>query len=68
MGQTDAARPQPLDNPKFGRLIDTVEDYMHYCHNEDYCEDNDYRQYVFEEALAAVYGPDIFTYLNRITP
>lgn len=61
--------PQPLDYHKVDliNIIKSCEDYMKYLHSDEYHEDNDYPQYMFEDMMKAVYGKDIFKYIRKLT-
>lgn len=41
------------------RYIDFIDD------DEDYHEDNDYDHYIFEEALEAIFGKDVWDFVNN---
>jgi len=41
--------------------------YIDFINSDDYHEDNDYDHYIFEEAVKAVYGKDIFDWVNKNT-
>jgi len=51
--------PQPLADPNFSALVTLVTDYV-----EDIQNDDDMEHWVFEAAIEAVYGHDIWNYLN----
>lgn len=48
----------------FTNLISTLESYLDEEENMD--EDTDTLHYVFEEALKAFYGRDVFNYVNSL--
>lgn len=59
--------PVPLDEPDFEELRQMVVDYVKYCQNEgEYCSDNDWDHYIFEQAVISVYGREIWPLLNEI--
>jgi hypothetical protein len=51
-----------IDKTPFGK---TTQEYLEALTKEDYCGDNDYDHYIFEEAMKFLYGPDIFDWVNR---
>jgi hypothetical protein len=57
------AIPEPLAAPDFTPVVNLVlDDVAQIVHGE---RDEDMRQYIYEEAIKAVYGPDIWPILNR---
>lgn len=48
--------PQPLANPDFSALQQTVIECVLRTHQEQY-EDEDSRYYISQEAITAIYGP-----------
>lgn len=54
----------PLPNPDFTKLIRCVQECVQQVVVDGY-DDDDNTQYVYEEALQAIYGDDIFEKLNR---
>lgn len=64
-----AERPKPLEKPDFAALIEAVQAYVDFVESEEYHEDSasDERNYVFEAAVEAVYGPNIWPHINSET-
>lgn len=58
-----AGPPTPLEKPDYSQLRQMIiGEITQACEN---CyQDDDFEHYVYEEAMKAVYGPDIFTWLN----
>jgi len=58
--------PKELKQPNFSALIAEVQAYIEYMGSEDYHEDgaSDYEHSVFEAAIEAVYGPDVWKWVN----
>ncbi len=58
-------RPKPLDKEQINldKLICILEEYLDECERGD--EDTDTTHYIFEEALMAVYGRNVFDYANK---
>ncbi len=49
-------------------LKNICKEYIDFVSNkEEYHEDNDYRYYIYEKALEAIYGKAIWKYKNEIT-
>lgn len=59
-------RPQLLHSPDTEILKQQVTGYLDFVESEDYHEDNDYRQYIFEAAVEAYYGKDVWSFINSI--
>jgi hypothetical protein len=53
--------PVPLANPDWSKLINTAVSHL-----ATYDEDNDDKHYIYEEAMQAIFGPDIFSRLREI--
>lgn len=51
-------------NPALHVLINTCEEYMNFLESKDYHEDHDYAHYIFEAALEALYGPEVWAFVN----
>jgi len=58
--------PKPLDVPDFNRLIVEVMDYVKWIESGEYHSDNDWVEYIFEEAVKAVYGDRVFDWVNEV--
>lgn len=47
-------------------LKDTVKGYIDFIDNDkEYFEDNDYGGYIFEAAVMALFGKDVFEWINK---
>lgn len=57
--------PRMLDKPDLRRLKYTLQEYMDFVFSDEYYSDNDYRHYIYEDALKAFYGEDIFDEINK---
>jgi Holliday junction resolvase RusA-like endonuclease len=58
------APPTPVPNPDFSNLVKTIVDCLEESIRDQY-EVKDFEQYVYEEAMKAVYGPDFFEWRNK---
>ena len=54
------AKPEPVLNPDFSTLISYCKQHI----DSPNMEDNPY--YIYEVAMIAIYGKDVFKYLNSI--
>lgn len=61
--------PKPLENPDFSFLSEQCKAHILEMTSIDYCEDNcsDNAHYIYEAAMQAVYGKDIWTWINKQT-
>lgn len=53
----------PYNSVNWIPLYDIVRDHIHNIHNK--CSDEDEKQYIFEKAIVAVYGNDIWKWYNN---
>ncbi len=58
--------PKPLDVPDFNRLIVEVMEYVKWIESGEYHSDGDQVEYIFEEAVKAVYGDRVFDWVNDV--
>ena len=56
----------PKDKIKIDKLVKCTEDYVDFILSDNYHDDNDYRQFIFEEAIKAVYGTGFWKWMNNI--
>ena len=59
---------QPLDKPDFSRLIKTLEEYVLEIKRkgENFYDDDHIRHRLYEDALVAVYGKDVWSWLRKM--
>jgi hypothetical protein len=62
--EKQASIPQPLEMPNYQQLINTCHDYIHELAMLGYA-DEDYKHYIYEAALEAIYGNDVWTFINK---
>ncbi len=60
-------KPQQLDIPKLSNLKDILSEYIDDIFNNKYNPDSDDVNYIFEEAMKAFYGNDIFEWIGNNT-
>lgn len=59
-------KPEQVKEPDLTALRKICQDYIDFIDNdEEYHEDNDYNQYVFETALEMIFGKDVYEYINN---
>jgi len=56
-------KPKPLENPDFSGLKRQVEEHLDSIANKTDREDDDH--YIYEAAVTAVFGNDVWTYINK---
>jgi hypothetical protein len=59
--------PKPLEFPNFDHVKKACAEHVQSIIDGTYHEDNDDAHYIFEEAMKAVYGADIFKWYNANT-
>lgn len=57
-----AKRPKPIENPDFSILLDNCAEYIKQLSANGYYDD-DLKDYVFEAAVEAIYGRDIWDWV-----
>ena len=55
--------PSALENPDYSELQDLCSKYMYDIEKAEYVDD-DYPHYIYEAAMHALYGKDVFRYIN----
>jgi hypothetical protein len=59
-------KPKVLEFPDISRLVKICQEYMDFVDNdEEYYEDNNYDHYIFEEAMATIFGERVFDFINE---
>lgn len=63
-----AKREPPMSNRSidWSSLRKLVFEYVVFIASDDYHEDNDYKGYIFESALTAIYGQPIWDWINEV--
>lgn len=61
-------KPTALPNPDFTKLIEALQEYIDFVGSDDFHEDvdDDYENEIFETALEAVYGPNVWNWINEV--
>lgn len=57
-------KPIALKEINTNKLQKLCEEYINFMNSDEYNEDNEYDQYIFEEAMITIFGRDIFNYIN----
>lgn len=67
LGSSTDIKPKMLVDSKIKleNLKSITNDYIDFVSSEEYHEDNDYKQYIYEEVMKTFYGKDIFKYINN---
>ncbi len=58
--------PKMLETPELDELKELVKEYIDFLYSDEWYEDNDYHQYIFEKTIEAFYGKNIFKELNKL--
>lgn len=59
-------KPKQLETVDLQNLRKICQDYMNFVDDdEEYHDDNDYNQYIFERAMETFYGKDVWTFINN---
>ena len=53
-------KPKPLDDIKISDLKALCREYIDFVYSDEYYEDNDYNQYIFQVAMMTIFGNDVF--------
>lgn len=61
--RTKPTAPPVLDNPNWKPLLDVCHDYLHELEVMGWADD-DYKHYIYEAALDAIYGKDVWNFIN----
>lgn len=61
-------RPPFIENPDLTTLRGVVEEYLAFLEGDGYDEDQkgDAKQYIFEAAVEALWGPQAFPYIRQV--
>lgn len=57
--------PEPLPSPDFSELIKLCQEHIDFLASDDYYADNDNKQYIYEAAIEAVFGKNVWKWINR---
>ena len=57
-------KPIMIENPDLTKLKKMVQHQINEISNPDYCDDNDNDYYIYEVAMEAFFGKDVFRYIN----
>lgn len=58
-------RPKELPNKDFSQVINTVREYVEDMIEQEW-DNDDWRQYIFEAAVEAVYGQEFWGWKNKL--
>jgi hypothetical protein len=59
-------KPKQLEKINLDDLKKICQEYIDFVDNdEEYHEDNDFDQYIFEKAMMTIFGENVFEYINQ---
>lgn len=59
-------KPKQLEQINLYELRKICQEYIDFIDNdEEYYEDNDFDQYIFEKAMETIFGENVFEYINK---
>jgi hypothetical protein len=59
----EAGKPQRIENPNFKVLIEMCQSYLDQVTDLGFV-DEDVKEYIFEGAMCAVFGDDVWSFIN----
>lgn len=59
-------KPEPVVNPDFAELYKLCKDHIDFLDSDEYHEDNDDKTFIYEAALEAVFGKDVWKWVNQV--
>lgn len=64
--QNKMEKPKQLNQVNLDELREICQEYIDFVDsNDEYYEDNNFDQYIFEKAMIALYGEDVFNWINE---
>jgi hypothetical protein len=57
--------PKPVPQPDFNNLIRMCQEYIFEINSNVVELDDNWKQYIYEEALKTIFGPCIFNWINK---
>lgn len=64
--QKEANKPKMItEGIDLAELVITCQEYIDNLFKGEYFDRDDYQHYIYEEALKALYGKDIFNWINK---
>jgi hypothetical protein len=59
-------KPKQLEQINLDELKKICQEYIDFVDNdEEYYEDNDFNQYIFETAMMTIFGENVFQYIDQ---
>jgi hypothetical protein len=66
LNQNKMEKPKQLIEVNLDELRKICQEYVDFVDSDDeYYEDNNYDQYIFGRAMVALYGKDVFNWINE---
>ena len=56
--------PTIKENIDYTPLIEQIQEYLAYLESDEYHEDNDFKDYIYETAIEVVIGESFWKYIN----
>ena len=64
--KTTLEKPTQLKETDLSKLREVCQNYIDFIDNDsEYHEDNDFSNYIFEQALEVIYGEDVWNFVNN---
>ena len=67
LARREVKLPEPVASPDFSRVIAICKQKITELKEQGY-DDDDTAHNIYEEAMVAVFGPDVFDWINEVTP
>tara|TARA_R100001530_G_scaffold26226_4_gene21141 strand:- start:20303 stop:20494 length:192 start_codon:yes stop_codon:yes gene_type:complete len=58
-------KPVQIKEPDFNKLRNLCQLHLDFCASADFHGDNDDGHYIYEEAMEAIFGKDVFKFINE---
>jgi len=63
--EEEGAKPKPIDSPDWSDVVECCIFYIDELHTKGYAH-SDSKQYIFEEAVSAVFGRTVWKWINEV--
>lgn len=63
--KAEIEKPTPIEKPDFDRILASAEKHIEYLASDDYCDDNEEEHYIYEDVMEAIYGKDVWDWINN---
>ena len=62
--EKEGTKPKQVENPNWMPLREICQEYINCLDSEEYCDD-DFSHYIYETALRALFGKNVFDWVNK---